>query len=60
MITGSQGANIRIFGPRALKLVEEARRIRFSGIGLSQESGTPHTQRFIHLDNKPRKAFWSY
>jgi len=60
VITGSQGADIRIFGPRALKLVEEARRIGFSGIGLSQKSGTPHPQRFIHLDTKPRKALWSY
>jgi len=32
----------------------------FSGIGLSQKSGTPHPQRFILLDTKPRKAFWSY
>ena len=31
----SKGAEIGIFGPRALKLVEEARRIGFSRIGIS-------------------------
>ena len=32
----------------------------FSGIGLSQKSRTPHPQRFIHLETKPRKALWGY
>ena len=32
----SKGADIRIFGLRALQLVEEARRIGFSGIGISE------------------------
>ena len=32
---------------------------RFSGIGLSQKSGTPRPQGFIPLDPKPRKALWS-
>ena len=37
MITGSQGADIRIFGRSALKLVEEFRKIVFSGIGISEK-----------------------
>lgn len=44
----SKGADIRIFGPRALQLVEEARRIGFSGIGISQKGDKFF--RFIHLD----------
>ena len=44
----SKGADIRIFGPRALKLVEESRRIGFSGIGISQKGDK--SSRFIHLD----------
>ena len=54
----SKGADIRIFGPRALKLVEESRRIGFSGIGISQKGDK--SSRFIHLDILPRTALWSY
>ena len=49
----SKGADIRIFGPRALKLVEESRRI-----GISQKGDK--SSRFIHLDILPRTAIWSY
>ena len=54
----SKGADIRIYGPRALALVEEARRIGFSGIGIAQKG--EHKHRFIHLDTLPRTAIWSY
>ena len=54
----SKGADIRIFGPRALKLFEESRRIGFSGIGISQKGDK--SSRFIHLDILPRTALWSY
>jgi len=54
----SKGADIRIFGPRALQLVEEARRIGFSGIGISPKG--EKSFRFIHLDILPRTAIWSY
>ena len=54
----SKGADIRIYGPRALALVEEARRIGFSGVGISQKGD--HAKRFIHLDTLPRAAIWSY
>ena len=54
----SIGADIRIYGPRALALVEEARRIGFSGIGIAQKGD--HGKRFIHLDTLPRVAIWSY
>ena len=49
----SKGADIRIFGPRTLKLVEESRRI-----GISQKGDK--SSRFIHLDILPRTAIWSY
>ena len=54
----SKAADIRIFGPRALALVEEARRIGFSGVGIKQKG--EHAKRFIHLDILPRQALWSY
>ena len=44
----SKGADIKIFGLRALQLVEEVRRIGFSGIGISQKGDK--SSRFIHLD----------
>jgi len=37
VITGSQGADIRLFGPSALILVAEFRKIVFSGIGISNK-----------------------
>ena len=58
--TKGKAADILVSGERAMKLFEKARQIGFSAIGPSQKSGTPHPQRFIHLDTKPRKAFWSY
>ena len=57
--TKGKAADILVSGERAMKLFEKARQLGFSGIGLSQKSGTPHPQRFIHLDTKPRKALWS-
>ena len=54
----SVGADIRIYGPRALALVEHARRVGFSGIGIAQKG--EHAKRFIHLDILPRQALWSY
>ena len=54
----SMGADIRIYGPRALALVDHARRVGFSGIGIKQRG--EHKHRFIHLDILPRQALWSY
>ena len=54
----AKAAEIRIFGPRALKVIEEARRIGFSGIGVKQNGDK--SKRFIHLDILPRVAIWSY
>lgn len=53
-----QGSDIQVFGPRALKIVEQARRLGFSGIGIAQKG--EHKHRFIHLDTLPREALWSY
>ena len=52
--TKGKAADILVSGERAMKLFEKARQIGFSGIGLSRKSGTPHLQRFIHLDTKPK------
>ena len=56
--TLGQASDILISGERAMLLFEKARQIGFSGIGLNQRGD--HRQRFVHLDNKPRKALWSY
>ena len=52
--TKGKAADILVSGERVMKLFEKARQIGFSGIGLSQKTGTPHPQRFIHLDTKPK------
>ena len=46
-------------GERALKLIEAAIRLGFSGVGVSQKG---KGQKFIHLDIKetPTKRIWSY
>ena len=51
-------ADIRVFGPRALALVDEARRLGFSGVGIAQKGNK--NKRFIHLDIGSRSALWSY
>ena len=57
MITGSQGADIWIFGPRALKLVEESRKIDFSGIGISEKGDKSSV--INDLDILIRTVIWS-
>ncbi len=54
----AKAADIRIFGPRAIQVIEEARRIGFSGVGIKQNG--LKEKRFIHLDILPRVALWSY
>ena len=46
--TLGQASDILISGERAMLLFEKARKIGFSGIGLSQRG--PHQDRFVHLD----------
>jgi len=55
-----QGSDIQIYGPNALEVVENARKLGFSGIGISQRG--VHSKRFIHVDNMKREidALWSY
>tara|TARA_B100001741_G_C16474172_1_gene561616 strand:- start:4 stop:177 length:174 start_codon:yes stop_codon:yes gene_type:complete len=57
VITGSQGADIRIFGPSALKLVEESRKIDFSGIGISEKGDK--SSMINDLDILIGTAIWS-
>ena len=53
-----QASKISISGERAMLLFEKARKVGFSGIGLSQKGN--HSSRFLHLDTLPRKALFRY
>ena len=53
-----QASNILISGERAMLLFEKARKVGFSGIGLSQKGN--HSSRFLHLDTLPCKALFRY
>ena len=53
-----QASNILISGERAMLLFEKARKVGFSGIGLSQKGN--HSSRFLHLDTLPRRALFRY
>ena len=56
--TQAKASDILISGERAMLLFERARKIGFSGIGVSQKG--PHHKRFVHVDTLERKALWSY
>lgn len=65
--TGKKGGfaiDVGVSGGHALDLIKVAREVDLTnvlpiqGIGISQHG--PHNQRFIHLDNLPRKALWDY
>ena len=56
--TLGQASNILISGERAMLLFEKARKVGFSGIGLSQKGN--HSSRFLHLDTLPLKALFRY
>jgi len=57
-------ADVRVFGYRALRLIELARKEGMTGFGVSQKGA--FEQRFIHLDcveasgSFPRPTMWSY
>jgi uncharacterized protein YcbK (DUF882 family) len=56
--------DIGISGERALVLVDRAREVGFTGIGVKQKG--PHAERCIHVDDlpnadgQPRPTIWSY
>ena len=56
--TQAKASDILISGERAMLLFERARKIGFSGIGVSQKG--PHHKRFVHVGTLERKALWSY
>ena len=63
--TTGQAIDVRVWGPRAYRLLELAFSHGFTGIGVSQASRTAHRSRFIHLDTLtaeqgPRPWVWSY
>lgn len=62
--TTGKAADPQVSGERAFKLMAEALRLGFKGIGLSQKG--PHGSRFVHVDTLengpgcPRPTVWSY
>ena len=62
--TTGQAADVLVSGDRAYKVVAEATKLGFTGIGVSQKGS--HAGRFIHIDTLPngpgcpRPTTWSY
>lgn len=56
--------DIGVYGENALRLVDRAREVGFTGIGVNQKG--PHEKRLIHIDDlpdapgQPRPWIWSY
>ena len=55
-----RAVDVLVFGADALRLIEIALRHGMNGIGVSQASRTPHSERFIHLDDREDLTIWSY
>lgn len=55
-----RAVDVLVFGADALRLIEIALRHGMGGIGVSQASKTPHSERFIHLDDRDEPMIWSY
>ena len=63
--TTGRTVDIRVYGPRALRVLELAAMAGMTGIGVQQNG--PHSSRFIHLDDLldgetsgPRPWVWTY
>lgn len=61
--TTARAADVKVYGARAMVVVEAAIRLGFTGIGISQKGS--HASRFVHLDilkapQYPRPSMWSY
>jgi len=62
--TTRRAVDVLVTGRDALRLVSEALRLGFTGVGIKQHG--PHGSRFIHLDDlpntpdQPRPHIWSY
>lgn len=62
--TTGQAFDLGVSGERALRLVDRAREVGFTGIGVKQHG--PHERRFVHVDDlpnadgQPRPWIWSY
>lgn len=60
--SSGQAVDIAIRGAKAYRLIQEATKLGFTGIGINQKGN----HRFIHLDdlgaaiNRPRPWIWSY
>ncbi len=53
-----RAVDIKVSGDRAHKLLSLLRRYGFMGVGVSQKGD--FNGRFIHIDNRPSPAVWSY
>jgi uncharacterized protein YcbK (DUF882 family) len=62
--TTGQAVDIAVYGERALKVISNAWRYGFTGVGIDQSG--PRDKRVIHLDDlmppnhSPRPWVWSY
>lgn len=65
--TFGRAVDVKVYGERAMQIVELARAFGFTGIGVAQRPGSPIDKRFVHLDDMaaedfhaPRPYLWSY
>jgi len=65
--TGKKGGfavDVGVSGGSALDLIKVAREVNVTNVqpiqGIGIKGTGPHAERFVHLDNLPRKALWSY
>ncbi len=62
--TTGRAVDILVSGENALKLIQNAVRLGFTGIGVNQRGN--YSSRFVHIDNlpssegRPRPHIWSY
>lgn len=52
--------DILLYGERAFTLVRLASGLDWRGVGVSQHSSTPTSERYIHIDRRDVPTIWSY
>jgi hypothetical protein len=61
---GGFAVDVGVSGGSALDLIQVAREVNLTNVqpiqGIGIKGTGPHAKRFVHLDNLPRKALWSY
>ena len=63
-LKGGFAIDVRTCAGNALDLIRVALIVQVDGInpiqGVGQKGHGPHSKRFVHIDNLPRKASWTY